>query len=127
MTINHSNCILIAQCCLRLAEKCEVIWIADPKSYIYLNGCNEDEEEQALKDFYLTEIDVFKALKCNIYGKPTHTDFIKRFSQLINLTAKEASMATFFTLLCLFDTKTLKIKPSILSFAAIKLSLNILT
>jgi hypothetical protein len=119
-SIKKNEMQLIGITCLMIACKAEEILCPEIDDYVYICD-NAYTSEQILS----MELEVFRTLEFNV-GQPMSINFLRRYSNMGGVEGQQHAMAKYFLELALVDYDLMSIKPSIISAAALNLSLHLL-
>jgi len=118
--ISKNEMQLIGITALMIACKTEEILCPEVDDYVYICD-NAYSSEEILK----MELEIFHTLDFNV-GQPMSISFLRRYSNMGEVEARQHSMAKYLLELSLVDYDLMSIKPSIVAAGALNLSLQLL-
>jgi len=118
--ISKNEMQLIGITSLMLACKTEEILCPEVDDYVYICD-NAYNSEEILK----MELEIFHILDFNV-GQPMSISFLRRYSNMGGVEARQHSMAKYLLELSLVDYDLMSMKPSIVAAGALNLSLQLL-
>merc|ERR1712168_477998 len=118
--ISKNEMQLIGITSLMIACKTEEILCPEVDDYVYICD-NAYNSEEILK----MELEIFHTLDFNV-GQPMSISFLRRYSNMGGVEARQHSMAKYLLELSLVDYDLMSMKPSIVAAGALNLSLQLL-
>lgn len=119
-TIERKRLQLLGVTAMWIAWKYEEIYAPELKDFVYITD-NAYEQKDILK----LEYEVLRTLEFNVTS-PSSFRFLQRFAKLLEADSKAFNLAWYLIELPLIEYKMLKYKPSVISSAALYVSMKIL-